>query len=49
MDRLYQQVIGDAAEEYMKAAVESVTASPHYATRGDIKVATSVKKCVHIF
>ena len=38
--RLYQQVIAyDAAEESMKAAVESVKA-PYYATSGEARVAT---------
>ncbi|KAL5518103.1 hypothetical protein EMCRGX_G003784 [Ephydatia muelleri] len=32
VDRLYQQVIADAAEESMKAAVERGKESPHYAT-----------------
>ena len=31
-DRLYQLLVADAAEESMKAAVECVKASPHYAT-----------------
>ena len=44
LDRLYQQVVADAAEESMKAAVECVKASPHYATSGEVRVATFVKK-----
>ena len=43
MGRLYQQAIADAAEESMMAAVESVKASPHYATSGEVRVATFVK------
>ena len=44
VDRLYQEVVADAAEESMKAAVECVKASPHYATSGEVRVATFVKK-----
>ena len=40
----YQQVIADAAEESMKAAAERVKTSPHYATSGEVRVATFVKK-----
>ena len=43
MHKLYQQVIADAAEESMKAAVERVKASPHYATSGEVRVATFVR------
>ena len=44
MDRLYQQVIADAAEESMKAAVDCVKACPHYATSGEVRDGTLVKK-----
>ncbi|KAL5510349.1 hypothetical protein EMCRGX_G005879 [Ephydatia muelleri] len=37
VDRLYQQVIADAAEESMKAAVDCVKARPHYATSGECR------------
>ena len=53
MGRLYQQAIADAAEESMMAAVESVKASPHYATSGEVRVATFVKKydlmCIYFY
>ena len=38
VDRLYQQVIADAAEESMKAAVERGKESPHYATIREVRV-----------
>ena len=42
VDRLYQQVIADAVEDSVKAAVERVKESPHYATSGEVRVATFV-------
>ena len=37
-------IIADAAEESTKAAEERVKASPLYATSGEVRVATFVKK-----
>ncbi|KAL5518076.1 hypothetical protein EMCRGX_G003749 [Ephydatia muelleri] len=39
VDRLYQQVIADAVEDSVKAAVERVKERPHYATSGEVRVA----------
>ena len=38
LNKLYQQVVADVAEESMKAAVERVKGSPHHATSGEIRV-----------
>eukprot|EP00731_Ephydatia_muelleri_P035283 Em0111g8a len=35
LNKLYQQVVADVAEESMKAAVERVKESPHHATSGE--------------
>ncbi|KAL5479145.1 hypothetical protein EMCRGX_G022632 [Ephydatia muelleri] len=35
LNKLYQQVVADVAEESMKAAVEHVKESPHHATSGE--------------
>eukprot|EP00731_Ephydatia_muelleri_P012127 Em0006g1021a len=36
LNKLYQQVVADVAEESMKAAVERVKESPHHATSGEV-------------
>ena len=38
LNKLYQQVVTDVAEESMKAAVERVKESPHHATSGEVRV-----------
>ena len=38
LNKLYQQVVADVAEESMKAAVERVKESPHHATSGEVRV-----------
>ncbi|KAL5491680.1 hypothetical protein EMCRGX_G017012 [Ephydatia muelleri] len=41
LNKLYQQVVADVAEESMKAAVERVKESPHHATSGE----TAAQSC----
>ena len=36
IEKQYQRIITDAAEESMKAAVERVKLSSHYATNGEV-------------
>eukprot|EP00731_Ephydatia_muelleri_P018314 Em0011g354a len=38
LNKLYQQVVADVAEEPMKAAVECGKESPHHATSGEVRV-----------
>eukprot|EP00731_Ephydatia_muelleri_P027496 Em0019g369a len=41
LNKLYQQVVADVAEESMKAAVERVKESPHHATSGETAAQSS--------
>ena len=41
MDKLYQQIISDAVEESMKAAVDCVNANPDYITSGEVRLQTN--------
>eukprot|EP00731_Ephydatia_muelleri_P019206 Em0012g31a len=41
LNKLYQQVVTDVAEESMKAAVERVKESPHHATSGETAAQSS--------
>eukprot|EP00731_Ephydatia_muelleri_P024571 Em0016g842a len=46
LNKLYQQVVADVAEESMKAAVERVKESPHHATSGEVNMS---QKTVLVF
>eukprot|EP00731_Ephydatia_muelleri_P015779 Em0009g203a len=48
LNKLYQQVVADVAEESMKAAVECVKGSPHHATSGERIVHFSTHRIVGI-
>ena len=43
VDKLYQQIIYDAVEESMKAAVDRVNANPDYITSGEVRLQTNSK------
>ena len=45
MDKLYQQIISDAVEESMKAAVDRVNANPDYITSGEVRRKTNFFQC----
>ena len=48
VDKLYQQIISDAVEESMKAAVDRVKANPDCITSGEVRLKTNVIQCGYI-
>ena len=45
MDKLYQQIISDAVEESMKAAVDRVNANPDYITSEEVDFKPILNQC----